>query len=95
MATLTTQSIGVVGAQVTASQFPANQVRATQVAQQAGVQQRENQARANRSATTVSDDKNRSIAQDGRVEGAFADQELSENDPHDGTTPVQRLNKTA
>ena len=96
MATLTTQSIGVVGAQVTASQFPANQVRATQVAQQAGVQQRQNQARASQSATKASADKDRSIDQEGRVEGAFDDQEISENDPHDGTTkPVHRLNRTA
>ena len=94
MASLTTQSIGVVST-VTAAQFPAVQVRASQVAQQAGVQARQNQARASQSATTAVDDKNRSIDQDGRVEGAFADQEINENGSHDGKAPVQRLNRTA
>ena len=90
-----TQSIGVIGAQVLNSQFAANQVRATQGAQQAGVQARENKARASQSATTVSaNDKERSIDQDGRVEGAFADQEINDG-PHDGKAPVQRLNRVA
>lgn len=90
-----TQSIGVVGAQVLNSQFAANQVRATQVAQQAGVQARDNKARASQSATKVStNDKERSIDQDGRVEGAFADQEINDGS-HDGRAPVQRLNRVA
>ena len=90
-----TQSIGVVGAQVLNSQFAANQVRATQVAQQAGIQARDNKARASQSATTVStNDKERSIDQDGRVEGAFADQEINDGS-HVGKTPVQRLNRVA
>lgn len=95
MATLVTQSIGVVATQIMNSQFPANQVRATQIAQQAGVQARENHARASRSATTVSNDKDRSIDQEGRVEGAFADQETEGNGSHDGKAPVHRLNRTA
>ena len=90
-----TQSIGVVGAQVLNSQFAANQVRATQVAQQAGVHARDNKARASQSATTVSaNDKERSIDQEGRVEGAFADQEINDGS-HDGKAPVQRLNRVA
>lgn len=90
-----TQSIGVVGAQVLNSQFAANQVRATQVAQQARVQARDNKARASQSATTVSaNDKERSIDQEGRVEGAFADQEINDGS-HDGKAPVQRLNRVA
>jgi hypothetical protein len=88
-----TQSIGV-AASGWNSVFPATQVRATQVAQQAGVQARQNQARASQSATKVSDDKERSIDQDGRVEGAFADQEITDGS-HDGKAPVQRLNRTA
>jgi hypothetical protein len=88
-----TQSIGIV-ASAWNSVFPATQVRATQVAQQAGVQARDNQARASQSATKVSNDKERSIDQDGRVEGAFADQEINDGS-HDGKTPVQRLNRTA
>jgi hypothetical protein len=95
MASLTTQSIGVISAQVAAAQLPLTQVRASQLAQQAGVQARENQARANRSATTAGKDKERSIDQEGRVEGAFAAQEISDNDAHDGKTPTPRLNKTA
>ena len=90
-----TQSIGVVGAQVLNSQFAANQVRATEVAQQAGIQARDNKARASQSATTASaNDKERSIDQDGRVEGAFADQEINDGS-HDGKAPVQRLNRVA
>ena len=88
-----TQSIGV-AASGWNSVFPATQVRATQIAQQAGVQAKQNQARASQSATKVSDDKERSIDQDGRVEGAFADQEITDGS-HDGKAPVQRLNRTA
>ena len=88
-----TQSIGV-AASGWNSVFPATQVRATQLAQQARVQAKQNQARASQSATTVSNDKERSIDQDGRVEGAFADQEINEGS-HDGKAPVQRLNRTA
>jgi len=95
MDTRITQSIGVIGGQVLNSQFAANQVRATQVAQQAGVQARDNKARASQSATTVSvRDKDRSIDQEGRVEGAFGDQEINEGS-HDGKAPVQRLNRVA
>ncbi|MEY4668275.1 MAG: hypothetical protein RL518_974 [Pseudomonadota bacterium] len=90
-----TQSIGVVGAQVLNSQFAANQVRATEVAQQAGIQARDNKARASQSATKVStNDKERSIDQEGRVEGAFADQEINDGSL-DGKAPVQRLNRLA
>jgi hypothetical protein len=88
-----TQSIGIAASGLN-SVFPATQVRATQVAQQAGVQARENQARASQSATKVRNDKERSIDQDGRVEGAFADQEIQDGS-HDGKAPVQRLNRTA
>ncbi len=90
-----TQSMGVVGAQLLNSQFAANQVRATEVAQQAGIQARDNKSRASQSATKVStNDKERSIDQDGRVEGAFADQEINDGS-HDGKAPVQRLNRVA
>jgi hypothetical protein len=85
MATLTTQSIGVVGAQIAASQFQANQVRATEVAQVAAVQ-RQNQPNASKSSTKVKEDKQRSVDPD-VVEGAFAAQE--------STDATHKLDKTA
>ena len=90
-----TQNIGVIGTQVLNSQFAANQVRAAHVAQQAGVQARDNKARAGQSATKAStDDKERSVDLEGRVEGAFAAQEINDGS-HDGKAPVQRLNRVA
>jgi hypothetical protein len=90
MATLTTQSIGVVGTQIYASQFQANQVRATEVAQAAGVLNK-TQAEALKNPTKVREDKKRG-ADSERVEGTFADQEIADSDVSQGT---HRLNKTA
>lgn len=88
-----TQSIGVI-ATGWSTVVPAIQGRATQVSQQAGIQARDNHARANRSATTVSNDKDRAIDREGRAEGIFADQEAS-GEAHGSGIPVKRLNRTA
>ncbi len=90
MATLTTQSIGVIATQIAASQFQANQVRATEVAQVAAVQ-RQNQPGATKSSTKASEDKKRSVDPD-VVEGAFAGQEVTGNGSSDAT---HKLDKTA
>jgi hypothetical protein len=90
MATLTTQSIGVIGTQIAASQFQANQVRATEVAQLAAVQ-RQNHPSATKSSNKASEDKKRSVDPDA-VEGAFASQETAGDGASSGTN---KLNKTA
>ena len=90
MATLTTQSIGVIGTQIAASQFQANQVRATEVAQLAAVQ-RQNHPSAIKSSTKASEDKKRSVDPDA-VEGAFPSQETAGDGASAGT---HKLNKTA
>lgn len=75
MPTLTTQSIGVVGSHITANQYPAAKARETEASTQSGVQRAQNQARAVSSATKVQGDKARSIQEEKRAEGTFADHE--------------------
>ncbi len=73
MPTLVTQSIGVVGAQISGHQHGAAQARATEASNQAGVQRAQNEARAINSATKVQTDAQRSIQQEKRAEGTFAE----------------------
>jgi len=98
MPTLTTQSIGVVGAQIQAGQYPAAQARATEANTQSGVQRAHNQSRAMSSATRVQGDKNRSIQEEKRAEGAFAehDEDQDEGSQPQGTpTKGGRFNRVA
>ena len=95
MASLTTQSIGVVSAQIASSHLPGHTGQGAEAARQAGVQARLNRARALKNATNTTDDKTKSIDQDGRVEGIFADQEISDGDLTESSTTGRRLNKTA
>lgn len=73
MPTLVTQSIGVVGAQISGQQHSVAQVRAAEASTQAGVQRAQNEARALSSATKVQADSQRSIQQEKRAEGTFAE----------------------
>ena len=89
MPTLTTQSIGVVGAQITANTYPAAQARASEASTQSGVQRAQNQARAVSSATKAQGDKNRSVQEEKRAEGVFADHEEG-SERHGDTTQQKR-----
>lgn len=95
MASLTTQSIGVVASQIASSHLPGHAGRGAEATQQAGIQARLNRARALKNATTAGDDKSRSIDQESRVEGVFADQEISDSDLTESSPPKRRLDTTA
>jgi hypothetical protein len=95
MASITTQSIAVASAQIASSHLPAHTGQGAEAARQAGIQARLNRARALKNATNASEDKTKSIDQDGRVEGIFADQEISDGDLTESATSGRRLNKTA
>ncbi len=71
MPSLTTQSIGVLGAPLTNSSHAVQLSRASQAGVQAGVQQNHNAIRAIESATKVQQGLQRSIQEEVRPEGAF------------------------
>jgi hypothetical protein len=77
MPSLTTQSIGISVAPIAGS-HPAAQIRAREAATQAGVQRAQNQARASSSATQALSDSQRSVQEEKRAEGTFADGEERE-----------------
>jgi hypothetical protein len=71
MPSLTTQSIGVLGAPMANSPHAVQLSRASQAGVQAGVQQSQNAIRAVHSATQVQQGAQRSIQSEARAEGAF------------------------
>ncbi len=98
MAPVPTQSIAVVSGQVLGTAYPAQGVRFSEAAQAAGVQTAQNQQRAQGSATQARDDKSRTVSEEKRTEGIFADQSLSDEDDRHGADQQPRggkLNKVA
>ena len=66
---------------------PAAQIRAREAATQAGVQRVQNQARAASSATQALSDSQRSVQEEKRAEGVFADSEEKENSQQQPDAP--------
>jgi hypothetical protein len=75
MPTLTTQSIGAVGAPLVTAPISAQAARASQASIAAGAQRNLNQARASASATEVKPGSKRSIQDEARAEGAFGEED--------------------
>lgn len=88
MPSLTTQSIGIVGAPLANSSHAAQVSRASQAGVQAGVQQNQNAVRAINSATSAQRAAQRSIQDEARAEGVF--EEGSEDSPNRETDPGLR-----
>jgi hypothetical protein len=82
MASLTTQSIGLVGAPLANTSHAAQLSRASQAGVQAGVQQNQNAVRATHSATGAQKGPRRSIQEEPRPEGLF--EEGSEDTNQEG-----------
>jgi hypothetical protein len=71
MSSLTTQSIGIVGAPLANASHAVQIARASQAGVQAGVQQNQNAVRAINSATSAQKSAQRSIQDEARPEGVF------------------------
>jgi hypothetical protein len=81
MPTITTQSIGAVGAPLVTSPISSQAARATQVSVSAGVQKNQNQARASASATDAKPTNKRTIQDEARTEGVFGEEESGGQEP--------------
>ncbi len=79
MPTLTTQSIGILGSQITASQYPSAQARVGETNNQTGLQRRQSFIRAVTAATQVRADKPKSAEQTAASEEAK--EPISEDSP--------------
>jgi hypothetical protein len=90
MSSLTTQSIGIIGAPLANASHAVQLSRASQAGIQAGVQQNQNAVRATHSATNVQRRSQRSIQSEARPEGAFEEgSEDSETPSKDSTLKRQ------
>jgi hypothetical protein len=90
MPTLTTQSIGALGAPMVSSPVASQAARASQTNLAAGVQKSQNQARASESATQAKPTKKRSIQDEARTEGVFGEEESGgEQQESDSAPPRQ------
>ncbi len=75
MASLTTQSIGMVGAPLANTSHAAQLSRASQAGVQAGIQQKDNTVRAAHSATKAQNGQQRAIKSEPRPEGIFEEED--------------------
>jgi hypothetical protein len=99
MPTLTTQSIGAVGAPMVTSSIAAQAARASQTNLAPGAQKTQTQLRATASSTQLKSAGKRSIQEDARTEGVFGEEESGgqqqEGDPSGGREPPSGFSRIA